>query len=200
MAIVKQSFISNIIGRDNYDGIKFLSKRIAVIGACIIAIIYLLSHYFHCGFISWLLDWVSGTSILFVAYIAALIVVLDIRVNVDEPEKDIWSMPKNNTKPITYKLTIVWSVMLIVLGISAIYFSDKYRDLYTFECTTFLVDRQAGIYHLDWNNHCDVKEEADFLYEMKGYQIGQSYILCEWCDDWASDAESEYESNKYIRR
>jgi hypothetical protein len=35
---------------------------------------------------------------------------------------------------------------------------------------------------------------------MKGYQIDKSYTLCEWCEEWAEDAEADYESNRFFRR
>lgn len=196
MAIVKQSFISNIVGRNTYDEFKGYAKIIIAIGTCILPIILLLSFFFHWGFISSLLNLVSGTSPLFIAYIAALVISLDIEVDVDEPERRYWSEPENMPKPTAYKLTIVWGVLLIALGIGAIYFSNKYRKHYDFECSIFLVDHQAGIYHLDWDNDCEVAAEAENLEIMQGYQIDKSYTLCEWCEEWAEDAEDEY----YYRR
>ena len=67
--------------------------------------------------------------------------------------------------------------MLVALGISAIYFSNKYRKYYAFECDTFLVDHQAEIYHLDWDNDCEVAAEAGALEKMQGFQIDKSYTL-----------------------
>ena len=200
MAIVKQSFLSNIVGRNTYDEFKGYAIIIIAIGTCILAIILLLSFFFHWGFISSLLNLVTGTSLLFIAYIAALVLALDIEVDVDEPERGYWSEPENKPKPTAYKLTIVWGVLLIALGIGAIYFSNKYRKHYAFECSTFLVDHQAGIYHLDWDNECEVAAEAEDLEKMQGYQIDKSYTLCEWCEEWAEDAEDEYESDRYFRR
>lgn len=192
MAIIKQSFLSNIIGRNTYNEFKGYAKVIMAIGTCILAIVLLLSLFFHWSFISSLLSLVTGTSLLFIAYIAALVLVLDIEVDVDEPEK--------KPKPAAYKLTIVWGVVLVALGISAIYFSDKYLKRYAFECDTFLVDHQARIYHLDWDNDCKVATESGNLETMQGYQIDKSYTLCKWCEDWAEDAEYEYESNRPFRR
>lgn len=200
MAIVKQSFLSNIIGRNTYDEFKDLAKVIIAIGTCVLAIVLILSLFFHWSFISSLLSLVTGTSLLFIAYIAALVLVLDIEVDVDEPEKSYWSEPEKKPKPAAYKLTIAWGVVLVALGISAIYFSNKYRKYYAFECDTFLVDHQTEIYHLDWDNDCEVAAEAKDLEKMQGYQINKSYTLCEWCEEWAEDAEDEYESNRYFRR
>lgn len=200
MAIMKQSFLSNIIGRNNYDEFKGYAKIIIAIGTCVLSIILLLSFFFHWGFISSLLDLVSGTSLLFIAYVAALILALDIEVEVNEPKRNYWSEPEKKAKPTSYKLTIVWGIVLIILGIGAIYFSNKYRKHYAFECDTFLVDHQAGLYHLDWDNDCEVVAESSDLEKMKGYQIDKSYTLCEWCEEWAEEAESDYGSSRYFRR
>ena len=192
MAIVKQSFLSNIIGRNTYDEFKGYAKVIIAIGTCVLAIVLLLSIFFHWSFISSLLSLITGTSLLFIIYIAALVLALDIEVDVDEPEK--------KSKPAAYKLTIAWGVVLVALGISAIYFSNKYRKYYAFECNTFLVDHQTEIYHLDWDNDCEVAAKSGNLETMQGYEIDKSYTLCEWCEEWAEDAEDEYESNRYYRR
>ena len=116
MAIIRQSFISNLIGKDNYDNMKKQSNIVIAIGTCVLAILLLLTNYFHQGFLSTLLNLVTGTSLLFVAYIAALILVLDIEVEVDEPEGSFWAEPVKQPKPMQYKLTIVWGVILIILG------------------------------------------------------------------------------------
>lgn len=200
MAIVKQSFLSNIIGRNTYDEFKGYAKKIIAIGTCVLAIIYLLSYFFHWGFISSLLNLVTGTSILFIAYVAALVLALDVEVEVDEPERNYWSESEKKTKTTSFKLTVVWGIMLIIFSIGAIYFSNQYRKEYAFECDTFLVDHQAGIYHLDWDNDCEVAAEADDLEKMKGYQINKSYTLCKWCEEWAEEAESDFESSRYFRR
>lgn len=89
MSTVKQSFLSNIIGRDTYNYIKSHAKAIIAPGSCILAIILSLSLCFHWGVISYLLNLVTGTSLLCIVYIAALVVILDIEVDVDEPEKNI---------------------------------------------------------------------------------------------------------------
>lgn len=200
MAIVRQSFISNLIGKDNYDAFKELAKIVIAVGTCVLAILLILTNFFHWGFLSTLLNLVTGTSLLFIAYVAAFILVLDIEVDVDEPERHYWSKPVKQPKPLQYKLTIIWGIILIILGIGAIYFSNDYRKQYSFECDTFLVDHQEKIYHLDWDNGCELASESSNLVKMKGYEIDKSYTLCDWCECWASDAEAEYEASRYFRR
>lgn len=192
MAIVRQSFISNLIGKDIYDNFKDQAKIIIYIGSCILAILLLLTSFFYWGFLSTLLNYVTGTSLLFIVYVAALILVFDIEVNVDEPERYYWSEPVRRSKPIQYKLTIVWGVVLIILGIGAICFSDEYRKQYSFECDTYLVDHQKKIYHLDWDIDCEVAAESFNLVKMKGYEIDKSYKLCDCCECWVEYAEAEY--------
>ena len=192
MAIEKQSFLSNIVGANTYHEYKGYAKTIIAVGSCILTLVLLLSFFFHWGFISSILNLVTGTSILFIVYIAALVLVLDIQVDVDEPESGYWYKPEKKPRPTTYKLTVVWGVVLIALGISAIYFSNQSRKNYAFECDTFLVDLQAGIYHFDWDNDCEVASEATDLEKMQGYQIDKSYTLCEWCKEWAEEVESDY--------
>lgn len=186
--IQKQSFLSNMLG-DAYLSLKGYAIWISLIGSGILMILYILSHYFHLGIVSWLLNLTSGTSLLFIGYIAAIIVLADRRVEVDEPENYLYNEIKE-PKPFKYKLTIVWGVTLIALGIVAIYNSNRYRNHYAFECETFLVDEKAGIYHLDYIE-CSVAEEAESLEEMKGYQIDKTFRFCEECQEWLDDMESE---------
>lgn len=189
MAIVKQSFISNILGRNAYNKIKYYAKKVLVVGTSILCLLFALSLICHFGFISDLLSLVTGTSILFLAYIVSLIIVLDKEVDVDEPDPFIKGNLKKKPKPKSYKLTVVWSVILIAVGGLAIFFSNKYRKHYAFECSTFLVDNQACIYHLDFDNGCEDAAKSNNLEKMQGFQIDKTYIFCEWCKEWAEDAE-----------
>ena len=86
MPIIKQSFISNIIGGDTYKLFKDYAKIIVPNGTCLLAIFFGLSLFVHSGIIIWFLQLLTGISLLFIAYIAALIILLYIQINVDEPE------------------------------------------------------------------------------------------------------------------
>lgn len=198
MAIVKQSFLSNIVGRNTYDEFKGYAKKIIAIGTCVLAVIFSLSFFFHWGFISSLLNLVTGTSLLFIAYVAALVLALDVEVEVDEPERDYWSDSEKKTKSTSYRLTVVWGIVLIIFGIGAIYFSNKYRKNYAFECQTFLVDENRGIYHLEDGND---DEDMEYTTEMKGYELKDcNYTFCESCREWVEEMESEYAAERYYRR
>lgn len=199
MAIVKQSFISNLIGKDVYLDFKEYAKIVIAIGTCILLILFLLTKFFYWEFLSSLLNIFCGSSILFIAYIAALIVLLDIEVDIEEPEYDYWSKKQKRPKPISYKLTIAWGIILALLGIGAIHFSNNYCNHYAFECSTILVDSEAKIYHLDYNI-CEDAKTGSNLKRLKGHQIDDSYRICIGCQEWAEDAKVEFEGNSSSNR
>ena len=199
MTRVKKSFISNILGSDTYDWLNDHAIIIVPIGACLLALFIGLSFFFHSCIINWFLQLLTGTSLLFMAYIAVLVVFLDIQVSVNEPESDIWEEPEEPHHSSAYRLTIVWGVFLIILGIGAIYASNKYRKRYAFECDTFLVDHKKGIYHTELYDDCESAIEANELDEMYGYEISATYTLCESCKGFLEEMES-FESDRYIRR
>ena len=183
--IQKQSFLSKMLG-GAYSDLRGIAIWVSLIGSGILIVLYALSYFFYSGIISWFLNLTSGTSLLFIGYIAAIIVLADIRVEVDEPENH-WHHEKKEPKPFKYKLTIVWGVILLALGIVAIYYTNRYRNHYAFECETFLVDEKDGIYHLDWNSDCSIAEEAECLDEMQGYQIEKTFKFCEECQECLED-------------
>ena len=176
MAKVKRSYLSNLIGENSYEEYSSLAMKIVGIGGLILIVLFVISQFFHSGIINYLLKLTTGTSLLFIAYIAACILFMDIRVEVEKPEQVWWEEKKESPKPLKYKLTIVWSVVLLVLGIAAIYFSNNYRNQYDFECTTFLVDHKAHVYHLNWNDDCEDAVNAEELEEMYGYEIDDSKV------------------------
>lgn len=75
-----------------------------------------------------------------------------------------------------YKRTRIWGICLICFGIAAVYFTNEYRHRYSFECDTFWVDKQKGIYHLDFDNDCSIAEDATSLTKMKGFEIETTNI------------------------
>ena len=188
---LKQSFISNLLGQETYEDLKGLAKLVVLIGSGILLLLFILSLFFHVGIIKYLIELTNGTSLLFIGYIIAMIILFDVEVNVEQPEKNFWGEEKRVPKLFKYKLTIVWAAILVIFGVIAIYYSEKYRKHYVFECETFLVDEKAGIYHLDWDIDCSVAEEAKYLEEMKGYQIDPSFKFCEGCQETLEDAEYE---------
>ena len=198
MGSVKKSFLSHLIGRDIYDELRRYALIIIVIGTSILAVLLLLSLFFHGVFISRLLNWVTGTSLLFIIYIAAVIISLDKEVEVNVPDRYYEAKPGEFQKTRAYKLTIVWGVVLLAIGVSAVFFSNRYRKQYAFECSTILVDTDAGIYHYYWNNDCELAQKTGDLIEMKGYEIkGQDYHLCEYCEEYAEEIEDLAREDSY---
>ena len=99
--------------------------------------------------------------------------------------------------PSNFKSTIIWTYTLLILGISAIFFSNKYRKNYSFECQTFLVDENRGIYHLEDGND---DEDREYTTEMKGYELeNYNYTFCESCRERVEEMESEYTAERYYR-
>ena len=187
-----------MFGRDTYDTLKSNAKIIVAIGTCTLVIVFTLTYFIQWKFVGTILNLVTGTSLLFVVYIAALIILLDFEIEIDDYYKmnDLTYAHKSNK----YRLTIIWGIILIALGIAAIYFSQKYKKHYAFQCTTYWVDIQNNIYHLDWDNDCeDAESSQNDLIEMKGVEIERetTYTLCEYCKEWSEDAECKYESNSY---
>lgn len=187
----KRSFLSDSFGRQTYDWFKDLAVSIALIGTAVLGVLYALSHFVHSGFVSYLINLTNGYSLLFIGYIVALIILFDFEVEIDEPKQTYWGQEKEPKKPFKYKLTVVWGIVLLLLGIIAVYYSNKYRRHYSFECDSFLVDKKAGIYHLDWNDDCSIAEDADNLEEMQGFQIAKSFKFCEECEEYLDEMESE---------
>ena len=116
MEKVKQSYLSNLIGKNIYEEYSSLAMKIVGIGGLILIMLFTLSHFFHSDIINYLLKLTTGTSLLFIAYIAACILLLDIRVEVEKPEQEWWEEEKEVQKPLKYKFTVVWGVVLLALG------------------------------------------------------------------------------------
>lgn len=197
--VKKQSFLSNLLGDETYENWIGYARIVIAVGTIILMALFGLSHFFYSSIVSYLLRLVTGMSLLFIAYVAMWVLLLDIKVNVDEPEEMRWEVNKEVVKPIPYKLSAMWTIVLIIFGIFAIYYSNKYRKNYAFECETFFVDKQARVYHLNWTE-CDAIENVENLEEAQGYQIGSDFSLCDECKEIAEDAEAEYESDRSFRR
>ena len=80
----KQSFLSNLIGKTNYHGFKEeYALVIFFIGTGLLAILTPLTFFCYWGILSSFLNLITGTSLLFIVYVAALIVLLDKEVKVE---------------------------------------------------------------------------------------------------------------------
>lgn len=199
--IEKRSFISDLIGRYNYESLMPLAKVITIVGSCLILVGMLLSNFVHWGLVRWLLGMLSGTSLIFVAYLISVMLTLDVRIEVYSPDPEYHREPvKDNVmKNTAYHFTIVWGCIMIVIAIAAMFVTNKYYKRYAFECETFSVDSQRKEYHIH-EHRCNTASEADKLEDMKGFEIPEDFYLCSECSDWASDAEMQFGSDRYSRR
>lgn len=182
MSIVKQSFLSNLLGESTYEDFSCFARYIVGLGSFILIVLFILSHFLHSEIILELLK-ITIFSPLLIAYVVACILLLDVRINVEKAEPRRWEKAKEPPKPFKYKLTIVWTIILLILGITGIWFSFRYALKYEFECTTFLVDNRAHIYHLDWDGVCEEVKDVEGLEPMYGYEINDTYSFCEDCKE-----------------
>ncbi|MCQ2274586.1 MAG: hypothetical protein MJZ86_07325 [Bacteroidales bacterium] len=197
METIRYSFIKKLLGESTYDEYKGYAKKIIPIATIVLVMFIVLSRFVHWGIVNWLLGLTLGTSLVFVAYVLGVILFLDFCVDVEMKEDSHgWSsFPK--VMPAKYKFTIIWTFTLIILGIVAIFLSNKYKKNYDFECETFYVDEVMGIYHLE---PCHHHAENDCT-KMKGYEVIQyDYTFCESCKEWLENAASESVANRYSRR
>lgn len=198
MEIRSYSYIKKLLCDQNYEKFRGYAKTYIPITTIILVVLLVISQFVHWRTVSWLLNLALGTSLIFIAYILGVILLLDFGVDVEMKEDwdDRLSLPE--VMPSNFKSTIIWTYTLLILGIAAIYFSNKYRKNYSFECQTFLVDENRGIYHLEDGND---DEDREYTTEMKGYELeNYNYTFCESCRERVEEMESENTAERYYRR
>jgi len=198
MEIRNYSYIKKLLGDRTYEEFRGYAKTYIPIATIILVVLLVLSKFVHWEIVSWLLNLALGTSLIFIAYVLGVILLLDFGVEVEMNEDWNGRLSLPDVMPSNYKTTIIWAYTLLVLGIAAIYFSNKYRKNYAFECQTFLVDENRGIYHLEDGND---EEDMEYTTKMKGYELEENnYTFCESCKEWVEEMESEYAAERYYRR
>lgn len=198
MAIRSYSYIKKLIGERTYEDFRGYARTCIPIATIILVLLLILSQFVHWGIVSWLLNLALGTSLIFIVYVLGMILLLDFGVDVEMKEDWNGKLSLPEVMPSNYKNTIIWAYTLLVLGVTAIYFSNKYRKNYAFECQTFLVDENRGIYHLEDGND---EEDMEYTTKMKGYELEDyNYTFCESCREWVEEMESEYAAERYYRR
>lgn len=198
MEIRSYSYIKKLLGDQNYEKFRGYAKTYIPITTIILVVLLVIPQFAHWGIVSWLLNLTLGTSLIFIAYILGVILLLDFGVDVEMKEDWDGRLSLPEVMPSNFKSTIIWTYTLLILGIAAIYFSNKYRKNYSFECQTFLVDENRGIYHLEDGND---DEDMEYTTEMKGYELeNYNYTFCESCRERVEEMESEYSAERYYKR
>ncbi len=191
------SFIKKILGQNTYEEYRGYARQYIPVATVVLIVVLALTYFFHWWFLSRILNILTGTSLIFIAYIIGVVLLLDygVEVEMEEAWNGRYKLP--DKMPFKYNATKLWGGTLVVLAIAAVYFSNEYRTSYAFECETFLVDENAGIYHIE-NVH---DEPISYTCRMMGYEIKEhEYSFCESCRDWLEDAEEYYDSEMNIRR
>mgnify|MGYP000529218136 FL=1 len=198
MEIRSYSYIKKLLGDQNYEKFRGYAKTYIPITTIILVVLLVISQFVHWRTVSWLLNLALGTSLIFIAYILGVILLLDFGVDVEMKEDWDGRLSLPEVMPSNFKSTIIWTYTLLILGIAAIYFSNKYRKNYSFEYQTFLVDENRGIYHLEDGND---DEDREYTTEMKGYELeNYNYTFCESCRERVEEMESENTAERYYRR
>lgn len=175
----RESFFIRITG-DFYDFVFGFAIPIVLVGTPIFLVFFGLTFLCHWDIVCSLFSLVSGFSLLFIAYIISLILVIDRLL--------LYRVCKKRASH--YSLTVIWGIVLIVLGITLCFVTNNYNKQYKFDCADWYVDETKGIYH--WSKKCD--NMSSDTYVIKGYEIrGKGLELCDYCKDELDDYESSYE-------
>ncbi|MGM9724030.1 MAG: hypothetical protein ACI3YG_08060 [Prevotella sp.] len=199
---IKISYLSDLIcspfDNEKYEKYREWAINIFLIGSACLGLTTLLSLLFYNGIISWFLSLFLGGSLLFIAYIAAIIFLLDKRIEIEvSGYYNSLSDIKDEEILLKYKRTKYYCFFLILMGIAAIYFTGKYKAQYAFNCRDCYIEADLGIFHT-----YDECEELNLgtARKLKGYQIDvNSYRLCPNCEEIAEEYR-ELEAERYARR
>ena len=186
--VSKESFIQNLIGEERYCNFKPYSKFVFLAYSVWLFILFLLTLVCHWRIVNEIFSLFTGGSLFFMLYTAFAILFFDIRVGVVYGLRD-WR----------YKLTIAWGIVLIILGLSAIIYTNHYRKDYAFECETCFIEADSRCFHI--RTKCDSIVNKESLEKSKVYKAQESgYIFCEECEWWAEEANDAYEALQYSRK
>lgn len=186
------SFLGNLTNGfiDSEEALSY-ARTYAAVYISLMAVLFPVTRFCYWEFFRVMFMWLTGWSLLSVAFFLSLIIILNIPVTY---------VARGSAG---YKLTAVWGIALVALSIVGIHYSAKLRDRYSFQCETFWVDRESGTYHIDFHDRCLCGESLAGLENMKGHEMEKqlnSFELCEDCEQWAEDAEDSYQTERFIRR
>lgn len=200
MITIKSSFLRDL-SPNIYDTLSSY-KKYAVIYALVLLAFVVLSFFLQWDLINFFIGILMGKSVLAIAFIAIVVVALDKEVQINIPE---YTWEKEEIKKSkSYKYTLIWGIALCIMGVTCLFYSNKYKLYYAFQCQTFYVDELNKIYHVlddcDYVYDEEIKNNHSVYKEVKGVDIVDSdYILCDFCEDWAEFAAMS-ESERSFRR
>lgn len=190
----RHSYLKGLFGQSLYYILSDL-KPIALVYAIVLLLFVALSFFFQSSFIEFFINHLMGWTILSIPFVGIIIVTLDKEIKMDED--DYYRLKrKEGKKPRAYVFSTIWGIILCVLGIIGLHYSGKYKDYYSFQCSSFYVDQTNGTYHL-WRDCRGAEIANEDLIEMKGKELHKKgYRLCETCHDRIEDAKFDaYGSN-----
>lgn len=205
MSKIKKSFLREIIGNDSYDSLRRLAILYVPVYVVVTGVVYLLTKFFFSGVLSSIFSLLTGWSLFSLLFIGSVMMICNIECKGEETEYinlnsgSTWKEDNINSR--SYKWTIVWFIVLLAIGITLGTISNRESSHYKFQCTTYLVDHQNGIYHIIENDDCEDIADYDSLVEMKGHEIERQtdYQLCTSCEEWYEDVISDMEAQEHYR-
>ncbi len=188
----KTSFLKELVP-DTYQFLTGL-KPIASLYAVVLCIMVVLSLFLQWSFIKFFIDCMMGWTLLSIPFVGVIIVVFDKEFKVE----DIFFKTKFHHKEMPYKFSMIWGIVLCVAGLITLHYSNRYKKYYAFQCQNFYLEKTTGVYHI--LNDCEYigMNEADnpidnpSIVKLSGKDLlGTNYELCEACQEWAEEAETE---------
>lgn len=132
----KTSFLKEL-GSDTYQFLKGL-KPIASLYAVVLCIMVVLSLFQQWSFIKFFIDCMMGWTLLSIPFAGVIIVVFDKEFKVE----DIFFNIKLHHKEMPYKISMIWGIVLCVAGLTAPYYSNRYKSITPFNAKIFILKKQ----------------------------------------------------------
>ena len=196
----KTSFLMELVP-DIYQFLKGL-KPIALIYAVVMGVMITLSLFFQWSFIEFFIEIMMGWTLLSIPFISVILVALDKEFSVQEYELKA----KFHHQKAPYILSMIWGIILCILGISTLYFSNKYKKYYAFQCQDFYLEETKGVYHIfkdceyvGEDNNGDQVDNINLINISGKDLLDTEAELCYACEEHAEDAEAEVATYRYRR-
>lgn len=188
----KTSFLMELFP-EAYEFLKDI-RIYALAYAGLLALMITLSYFFQWGLVRFFLNIMMGWSVFSILFTGVLIIVLDKEFYVDE--ETLRSEKHHNDS--AYKYSKVWGITLCIAAIIGLYYSNKYRNYYSFQCHKFYIGADYNLYHIE--KDCDYiymnqygeweKRRNVDIEELNGKELEYTdYEMCEHCRDFAEEAQ-----------